>query len=380
MNNKTSKFIISLLFLASFTLILGNLKRIISTTAPDYRVLWISAKDMLTSNNPYTDKELYTPNAYPPISELFYLPLAVLPYQPSQAVFIFLSFSSIIGSVFLSIKLIYKKVAWQHFLLFTALALLSFPTKFSLGMGQINLIVLFLLLLAYYFQQKNKQIISGSVLGISIILKPIFIFFLIFFILKKKWKMVLTSIFTVTFAILATVIFWPVDYWFSWFKTGILPLANLAGREAYCNQGLMGFISRIFSDLQVRKYLTLALSLLLTLIPSVLTLKRKNENLILSLFIITLLFVDSASWQHHFVWLMFPLIAVSQKVFLKKNAVFKAFIWLAYFLASWNFKNPFPYPPIIISNQFYSALILWAINIYLLLKDGTNNRRIGIYR
>jgi hypothetical protein len=74
------KVIILTLFVACLVLILGNLQRIISTSAPDFTVLWIGAKDMLARINPYTDPSIYTPNAYPPISEIFYLPLGLLPY------------------------------------------------------------------------------------------------------------------------------------------------------------------------------------------------------------------------------------------------------------------------------------------------------------
>jgi len=368
MNKALIKIGVFIFFLASFILILGNIYRIVSTTAPDFGVLWISAKDLVNGKDPYINPTLAVPNAYPPVSEIFYIPLAFLPYQVSQAIFIFISFFSIIGSIFLSTKLAFGKVIWPYFLVFMGFAFLSFPTKFSLGMGQINPIVLLLLLLAHYLELKNKPVWGGIILGFSIILKPIFIFFLLFFALKKSWKVVSVSLATVFIGIVATLLFSNPGIWVSWINTGILPLANLAGREAYCNQGIMGFISRIFTSIDVRKYLSGFVSILLVALASFYASRKKGGILALSLFIITLLFIDTTSWQHHFVWLIFPFIVLFNYAARFKKTLFLELICLAYLLASWNFKNPSFFPSIILNNQFYGTLILWAINIYLLYR------------
>jgi alpha-1,2-mannosyltransferase len=371
------------LFLASFILILGNLKKIISTTAPDFGVLWISAKDLLSAKNPYSDPMLYTPNAYPPVTELFFIPLALLPYQVGQAIFVFISFASVLAAIFSSIKIAKGKVAWPYFLAFAGLALFSFPTKYSLGMGQPNPLVLFLLLLAFLLESKNKSAWAGILLGVSIILKPIFLFFLLFFVLNKSWKTILVSLATILTAVVITLFFWSPKIWASWFKTGIVPLANLAGREVYVNQGLMGFVSRIFINLEIRKYLTGALSLLLIAIAADFSLMKREKNLVFSLFIITLLFIDSASWQHHFVWLIFPAVVLSTYIIKHKNAVLLGLLAAAYLLVSWNFKTPNLYPTVLLSNQFYGTTILWGINIYFLttqIKTATTDKGSAKYK
>ncbi len=367
MSKTWAKIGAAVFFLTSFILILGNLYRIVSTTTPDFGVIWISVKDMLVGKNPYINPALVVPNAYPPVSELFYIPLAFLPYQVSQAIFTFISFFSIVGAIYLSIKLAFGKVVWPYFLVFMGLAFLSFPTKFSLGMGQINSIVLLLLLLAYYLELKNKSVWGGIILGSSIILKPIFVFFLLFFALKKSWKIISVSLATVFIGIVTTLLFLNLGTWVSWFNTGILPLvASLAGREVYYNQGVLGFISRIFTSLDVRKYLSEFVSILLVALASFYVLRKRSGVLTLSLFIITLLIIDTTSWQHHFVWLIFPFIVLFSYLVKLKKVVFLGLICLAYLLVSWNFKNPLYFPPIILSNQFYGTIILWAINIYLL--------------
>ena len=372
------KILILVFFAACFTLVLGNLKRIISTTAPDFTVLWIGAKDLLAGSNPYTDASIYTPNAYPPISEVFYLPLGILPYTKALAMFTFLSFASIVGSVVLSLKLVLKKVPWYYFLLFLGASLMSFPTKFSLGMGQINPIVLFLLLLAVFLETKNKSIPAGIILGASIALKPIFVFFLLFFALKKSWKLIFASISTVALLTISTLIFWPIQNWFSWYATAIMPLANFAGRETYLNQGVVSFISRFIGSIDVRIYLNLAATILLIALTIYFAAREKRQNLVLSLFIIVLLLFDTTSWQHHFVWLIFPFITLSGYIFKSKNAILMVLLTLSYLLVSWNFKNPQAFPLILVSNQFYGTLILLGITLFLY--HDTYYRRLRLHR
>jgi len=372
------KIVILAFFITCFTLILGNLYRIISTSAPDFGVLWISAKDMLAGNNPYTNPTIYTPNAYPPISEMFYLPLGFLSYQKALAVFTFISFASILGSVFLSLKLTAKKAPWHYFLLFLGLTLMSFPTKFSLGMGQINPIVLFLLLLGVYLDGKNNSLWAGVFLSVAIALKPIFVFFLLFFVLKKSWKTVFTCWLFVAIFSISTLIFWPMDIWVSWFETGIVPLSNFAGREAYVNQGVVSFISRFISDIDTRIYLNLIATIVLIALPVIMAIKNKGQDLVLSLFIITLLLFDTTSWQHHFVWLIFPSIVLFFRVIKSKRIIFLGLLTIAYFLVSWNFKKPDLYPTLILSNQFYGTLILWGMNIYFLVYPHKNTTKKDI--
>lgn len=90
--------------------------------------------------------------------------------------------------------------------------------------------------------------------------------------------------------------------------------------------------------------------------------KKINENVLFSLFLTVLLLIDGLSWQHHFVWLIFPYIVVYQ--YLKKDK--KVWHWLitllSYLFVSWNFKNPqifntFP-QSLVLSNTFYANLLL----------------------
>lgn len=121
--------------IAFFLLVLGltgvSLHKIISTTAPDFRVLWLAVKDLPTERNPYLNPELPTGVGYPPNTLSLYLPLTLLSYLDAQAVFTLISLASIVGAVYLSLKIALNNVPWQFLLIGLTLSLFSFPTKFT---------------------------------------------------------------------------------------------------------------------------------------------------------------------------------------------------------------------------------------------------------
>ncbi|HUC94475.1 MAG TPA: glycosyltransferase family 87 protein [Candidatus Saccharimonadales bacterium] len=371
MKNIWFKILAVIFFLASFILITRrNLPWIYSSIGPDFTEVWISAKDLIATKGPYLDPNLYWPNAYPPITEIFFLPLALLSHQKALVIFTYISFASIIGSVFLTLKIAMKKVPWYYFLLFLGFSFMSFPVKFSLGMGQVNIIVLFLLLFAVFLEIKSPKnsLLAGLSLGVAIAIKPIFTFFLLFFTLKKSWKLVFISILTVTVLVLATLIFWPPQIWISWYQSAILPLNSFTApyMYVYSNQGVFGFAAWFVSNFSARIYIHTTAMVILIPLAVYLVLKNKDFDLGLSFFIITLLLFDTTSWQHHFVWLMFPFVVLFINIFKSKKVVLLGLLIFSYLLVSWVFKDPNHFPVILRPTQFYGNVILWGMNFYFL--------------
>jgi len=237
-------------------------------------------------------------------------------------------------------------------------------------MGQINTIVFFPFLLSYSFYKRQELGKSGVLLGISVSLKPILAFFFLFYLLKKQWKVLLWAGLTILFGLTTALLIAGPEVFVYWAKEVIPHFLVLSGREVYYNQGIMGFVSRLSGDIEIRKYLTATISAFLILVTLRLTLSKKREDLELSLFIITLLLVDTLSWQHHFVWLIFPIITLGYYIVRSRKVWPGLLLVLAYLLVSWNFKNPlifseFP-KSLILSHTFYGTFIIYLLNIFLL--------------
>lgn len=338
-----------------------SLTRLFTTTAPDFNVLWTASKDLLTSNNPYLNSKIFTGVGYPPNSLLFYLPLTNFSYLVAQNIFTVLSIVSILVSILLTLKILKIKYNFILFLILFLLTLLSFPTKFTLGMGQNNFIALSLILASFYFFKSKKIILSSILLGLVISLKTIFIYFLIFFVIKKQWKIVVSSLAIILFSVLIVYLIRGNFDLYTYYLTDVLPpLFRFEDREIYYNQGISGFISRIVTDLELRKNLTMIVSVVLISINAYMVLVKKNLNLLFSLTTITLLLIDSLAWQHHFVWLLFPFIVLWQH---KSKSYLKYLLIASYILVSLNV----PEIKYLSSHLFFGTLILYGMNVKYLL-------------
>lgn len=338
----------------------NSIIRLFTTIASDFQVLWLASKDLLNSNNPYLNTQIFTGVGYPPNSLLFYLPLTFSIFFTAQNIFTVLSVCSIFVSIYLILKILKIKYNTVLFVTITLLTFISFPTKFTLGMGQNNLLALVMVLVSFYYYKKKKMFFAGIFLGLVISLKTIFIYFLLFYFIKKQWKVLTYSVLILFFSILLIyLIRGNLDLYKFYIFEVLPPLFRFENREIYMNQGLSGFVSRLFENIYTRKLLTSAISIILILCNLFVIFKKKNVDLVFSLTIITLLIIDSLAWQHHFVWLLFPFIVLlkhSKKIFI--NLLISA----AYILVSLNL----PESNLFQNNVFIGTLILYIINIKIL--------------
>lgn len=354
-------FVFAIIIITFFSFV-----KIATTTAPDFSVFYYGVKDLISRQNPYQDLRLFTGVGYPPVTLLFFLPLTVIPCLIAQLVWLGLSFLSLLGAIYLSLKICLGRFSWKLFGIIVALALLAFPTKFTFGMGQSNLVVLFLLLLAFYLFENKKNILAGVILGVACLIKPLFVFFLFFFCLKRAWVVLSAALLTIIIFILGSFLIISPSLYLFYISKVIPPLFNLAGQEIYYNQGIMGFLSRQINDLVLRQWLAFSFSLLLSGATFWIICKTRKIKDGFALFFPTVLLIDTLSWQHHFVWLIFPFIIIYDSLLKVKLILPKIALFLSYILVAINIKEPFLVSNhLILSHVFFGTLILWGLCFYV---------------
>ena len=335
-------------FLWAFVLLVAlyaaySIFRITRDTAPDFSVYYGVAQNALSGKGIYGDPHLFTGYGYPPYSILPYLPLALLPYHVSQSIWIIGSFIGLIASVFLSFKLYYKKASFQTKAIACALAFLAFPSRFTLGMGQSNLIVLFVLLSSLVYR-------SGILMGLAWILKPQLMILAVLLIIKRQWKIFIPSFLVVLLAALSTgfVFGWP---WYQQYFTRELPmLMEFRGREIYYNQGIEAFVSRLGMP-----WLSIILKVVV-LIVAFFSVRKQTFIHAVPLVLSLLLLIMPLSWQHHYVFLL-PAMIFLWRYF--QSTLF----WIAMVLVSFNIKEPSLYGPIVLSHVFFgNTLVFWLLS------------------
>lgn len=365
------KYIVVLLSLCIFGYSLTQLYKLCTTTAPDFTVYYQSTQDVIHHANPYGDNKLFTAFNYPLITTIFFLPLMLLPQSWAQCIFLVLSYLCLFGCIYLTFKILKQKLVTSAYLSASALALLAFPTKFTLGMGQINFIALFLLLLFFWRYQLGKR---DTILWfiLACLCKPILLFMVLFVLFRKKLKEMVIAV-----GILGLLgMFYPYVFGLQdttlYYLQHVIPgLVAYSGREIYYNQGISGFVARLTSNLQYRWVFTTIVTLLVGMLGlfGSFIYKKLSDPALFSILLTLLVIVDGLSWQHHFVFLLFPFaFAYFQTVHLKNNFLLGLWI-LAYLLVSFNIKSPqvfMSFPSVVLlSHVFYGALILLGLQMSL---------------
>lgn len=312
-----------------------SLYRIVNTVAPDFSVYYYSAKNLVNGVNMYrTPVNLYTGLGYPPYSLLFYIPLTVFPYQAAQAAFTILSFLAFLGSVVLAVR-IYLPGSLTRYLAVCVLMFLAFPTRFTLGMGQVNLIVLFLLLAAI---RAERTPVSVLFLTISVMLKPQILFILPFlFMTGKRDTVALSCVIMVLLAGLTVGVF-GTDIFLTYLSRTVPQLITFHERGIYYNQGIGAVFSRFLPDTAAAIATYVSSSLVYTVTFITLIRKRTSPAATLAIALAALLLIEPLSWQHHYVFLLPLFLYVLSGG--KRTAVRVLALSASYVMISWNLKKP----------------------------------------
>ncbi len=327
--------------LVVFAWAIYSVVRISSSYAPDFSVFYDAAKGLLTQKNVYAIP-LYTGLGYPPFTLLPFILFTLLPYAVAQAIWVAFSFVSFLFCIYLSVE----KPTFRSFCIVFIFAFLAFPTKFTLGMGQVNFFALALLLLTIRYK-------SGVFLGLLFIIKPHFLFLLPLF----GFSIILPAVLLLGSGVFVTGLLFGWNQYVYYVQT--LPqLLVFAGRSIYYNQGLGAFLSRTLPNTLAGE-LTLWISLLLVVCAIwFIWNKRLPLRSSIMLFIPIFLLVEPLSWQHHYVFLLPVYVWLAGRI--KRPALWTVF-WLSYALVAINFQNPSSF---FLSHVFFGNVLLLSLVIH----------------
>lgn len=339
---------------------------------PDFNTQYYVPHLVFSGHNPYLGGSgLYTPQVYPPTEFIFFLPFSLLPLKLSSYLYTVLSITSLVVSLYLLSRIFQLKFFSKLNLLMMGFVFMMFPVKFTLGMGQINLVVLLLVVSGLWLVKKKMEFQSGLILGVSILIKMYPLFLPIYFLLKQKTKFIYGIICTLLVGLVLVLIFIPGEVNSTFLK--IFPSLLSSWKLDYYNQSLGGFIGRSWGPSEFANLLKQLISVTLVLATFFVVLRnRKTDFLTFSLIFGSLinlnLIVNTFSWQHHFVWLIIPFYATV--FYLRKNKYSKKYfvlLFIAYILVSINFKDPSILPVFLQSHVLFGGLILLGLDLYLLV-------------
>ena len=282
------------------------------------------------------DKMLF-PN--PPILPITLGPLMALP--PVAGAMTWFAIKVILTSVALILCLRVVKPPGLPFPPFfqSAILLLSLrPILGDLHHGNINLLILFLIIAMFEAWREGHDLIAGLLLGLAISYKVTPALFVPYFAYKRSWRTVGATLLGLLLflAVVPSAIIGPqfnfdcLQMWWHRMLTPFLLEGSSSPQEI--NQSIVGVMTRLLTEIRpgtsrydvhvdvnlvswppqvvsyLVKFLTVVFLGLLGFFCRTKTQDRRDPRLLaeMALVVLTMLFISERSWKHHFVTLLIP--------------------------------------------------------------------------
>jgi hypothetical protein len=329
------------------------------------------------------------PYLYPPPSLLAFWPLANLALLDAQTLFTVISHLCLLGSIWLiltRLTLLPMQGSPNSIVGISLVYILCFDAvSRTLGLGQVNLIVLFFLCLALCaIREKSSAWRIALPLAIAILLKTYPVLLLVPLLFRKQYRVVgLTAGF---FAMSAVVAFFalPNHVWSDW-AFQIVPnggYANSVISPAFAwNQSINGWATRLFVDSEftsaplsypgIAKGMGMLLSLAVIAVNLYFSARLAQARNIesddeIAAYLLMIFLVAPLSWDHHLVYILPSLVlAIGYLVNGKVGPKISKIIVVTLFLLAWNIPLDHPdwktgWWTLMISVKFYAVATLWV--------------------
>ncbi len=334
------------------------------------------------------------PNAYPPFVAFFMAPFSLLPYNYARYLFFLIS----ILCNLLAIPLLFsnRSKEQRRELILTGLfaTFVFYPLYRSLNMGQINSMLFLFCILALFFSRKDRPWPAGFFIALASVIKIFPLVLIPFFIFKRQYKIIGTTIVSILLLIGVSAIFLDINLYVTFFRE-ILPAQASAG-GFYRSQGLLSFFLRLLTETQSAKslgnypatanFLYLASSIVVTG-AALFTTRRKPDagtlryDMEYGLYFVVILLILSKSWQHYAIFLLISYLYLfeflvyqrdenSGKQFMLFSVLLSFCIWAFMLTSDSEYEKLFSFRNIlmnlVISSKFFATLILFVCNIRML--------------
>src|SRR5713101_4885566 len=130
---------------------------------------------------------------FPPVTAFIMIPIAFFAPLTAFRIWTMVNIGALISGILLLADICRKDWRWSSMLILgSGIGLLN-----NFRFGQFYLILTLLILLGYYFGRRGQLVRSGLMFGIGAAFKYFPLIFLPLFIMRKEWKLVAVSVFTV---------------------------------------------------------------------------------------------------------------------------------------------------------------------------------------
>jgi alpha-1,2-mannosyltransferase len=259
-------------------------------------------------------------NAHPPTSILLVLPFARLDYPDAVVAWNMASLAAFALSLWIVARqLRVGFYRWSVFPLITVLLICS-PFREQMTQGQLNLVLLLLLTGTWAADRSGRPWLAGALLGAVTAIKlfPGFVF--IYFLIRRRWAVIVAGIASCVLLTALTVAVMGVDTFRGYIVDAMPQVQRL--QSSWINVSIPGFWVRLFDPQNpldrvqplwrspmLARLATWASGLLVVVVLGVVIRRartRPEQDRAFGLTVTSMLLVSPITWHHYFLLLLLP--------------------------------------------------------------------------
>lgn len=326
-----------------------------------------------------------------PIIAWLFAPLAALGPRAAAITFTLLGLLAILVSFAIVARWCSPRARPIVFLLFA----LNGPLWYSLLIGNTTHFILLLLVSALVLWEKRRLFMTGIVLGLAAVVKPLLLLFGIYFAWTRNWKVVFGGALIIALSLISTILVFGHEFFLGWYQQVVVAFAGKP-MGAHNVQSLDAFLLRLkFGPELLFNFNPQVLPTTLSLIRNALVgclfiaivwalwlnRRQKEKTLVnnllgvdyleFSLVVTFCITTSTVSWTHYYLLLIVPWgLYLAGKLPLRDDSLTHRLVWGSIVLCS----LPFSYPRFTsglaaeISSRtlqsmwlFGGLLLLWAL-------------------
>jgi len=154
----------------------------------DFGVCYRGGERALRGETLYRASDGHLQFKYAPASALFFAGPALLPYEAAKAVWYVLSLMFVFGVARIGLNLLPPSPLRRELVVVLGFLVMAKFLAREIELGQVNLLILFLLALMTTALIGGRQVPAGLAAGVSLLFKPYALVFLPYLLIKRKWK------------------------------------------------------------------------------------------------------------------------------------------------------------------------------------------------
>jgi len=319
--------------------------RVWNTDSPSY---YLAARGILRHINIYDDQQfqrladdvlgkarIVYPYIYWPFLAQLFTPFSV---RSIEDFFVVIQILNILF-IFLGLYLVYRLLGLREsktnfpIMFLFILLIANVPLLSAIEYGQINLLVLDLILLSLVLLKKNRVYLSSLFLCGAVLIKIYPILFLFVFLFQKRYKYLMWTALNGLGIFLLSIALFGKTVWVEFVKSGLKIFSGTAQSPftlhyiAHINNNTLKsfFLQLVPSPSAALKFAlswltpVLLVGFLLYLFLAKTSLAKDDFNFGTSVVLMASLFISPITWSHHFVIMLFPLAYVMSRIAREKR-------------------------------------------------------------